>query len=185
MSGGGIDLTPARRPSRGELQNAAVGVVSEPFPYSNYGNATILTSQKLEGALIGLRAGDVITGVAVGVTTNSASLTLSRVALYSTAGALLASSASAPTALDAAAGSRARMAFSATYTVPADGAYYAAILQVGTTPATLTRGINNNTNDRMGDTSKVYPFVAQTGQADLPSTATFAQEILAFWIAVY
>lgn len=182
---GGIGLTRGRMSSRDDLRLAANGIVSEPFPYSLYGNATILTSQKLEGALLGLYAGDVITGVTVGVSVNSASLTLSRVGLYNTGGTLLASSSSSATALDAAAGSRPKIPFSATYTVPTDGAYYAAILQVGTTPATLTRGINNNTNDRLGDSSKFFSYVAQTGQADLPASATFAQEILALWIAVY
>lgn len=180
-----IDVTVNATYSRADLRLRSQGYVSEPWPYQLFGTtATILVTQRLDGALCGLYAGDVVTGVAVGVTVNSASLTLAKVALYDTAGNLLASSANTAANYDAAANTRATLAFSTPYTVVTTGSYYACILTVGTTPPTITRGSNNGSNDRISS-SYFYPNVAQTGQADLPNPATFAQQAIAYWIGLY
>ena len=178
----GADLLTANK-SREQLRVEAQGLLAESFSRGNIGSQTLLTTQKLEGALVGLRAGDTVTGVAVAVQANSASLTVARVALYSTAGVLLASSTNSAAIWDAGAGTVVSRAFTTPYTVTTAGGYYACLLAVGTTPPTIYRGSNLGVMEGIG--AGFPAFVLQTGQANLPSPATLTEETVCWWMGVY
>lgn len=176
-SGGGSGT-----PSPNDLRVIGFGLLSETYPLAAVANQTQPATQRLEGGLLGLAAGTSVTGVAVAVQANSATLTLLRAALYSTAGTLLASSANVPTALDAAAGTVATIAFSAPFSVVTSGAYYACLLGVGTTRPTLYR---STTFGIVSPGAGASLWVAQTGQADLPSPAGFFGESVAYWFGAF
>jgi len=142
-----------------------------------------MTTQKLEGALVGLNAGQTVTGVAFACQANSASLTRCQSLLYDTAGNLLAAATNTPAKFDAAAGTVVAFPFSAPYKVTITGAYYLAIHAVGTTPPTLYRGANTTVNG--GVSPGVAAFVLQTGQATPPNPATFSTETVTWWMAAY
>lgn len=179
---GGIILTTKPR-SRYDLQMEASGIVSEPYSRAHFGSSSLLTSQKLEGALCGVKVGDVLTGVVVGLATNAATLTLAKVAAYTTGGTLVASSANSAANYDSGAGALKTLAFSAPYTVTSDSALYASLLTVGTTPPTLMRDVNQAYMEGIGSGTPL--FVTQTGQADLPASATFSEQTISLWIGFY
>lgn len=178
-----MDIIRAKRNGRDDIALTAQGFIAETLPRHNILGAYALTTQRLEGCLIGLRSGDVVTNVHCVVSTAGTSVTVARIGLYSTAGVLLASCANTTTIATDAASFRS-VALSSPYTVTADGGYYVAILAVftGTAPQ-LLRGVSQtNALDAAGSGSR--GAVSQTGQADLPDPATFGASGSAVWFGV-
>lgn len=179
---GGIRLTTVPK-SRDDLRLVGQSILSEPYPRTSVSSQTILTSQRLEGVRVGLLSGDVVTGVAFHVQTASASLTVAKVGLYSAAGTLLASSADFSGTLNGATG-LIQGAFSSTYAITSSADYVVALLNVGTTPATLYR--SSNVSALVAGAGTIgHGWVSQTGQADLPASATFAAGNVAYWMCAY
>jgi hypothetical protein len=184
----GINIKGANGSSAASLDTLRIqawGIQSEPFPMIAASQNAVLTSGRMEGALIGLTAGMTLTGVVVALEAVAASLTGLYVALYSSSGTLLTTSPqNQPSALNAGALSVISLPFfaSGTYSVPSNGGYYAIILAVGTTPPTLYRAATASEDGGIG--SGVPLFVFQTGQTS-PANATFVKEAQPYWIGVY
>jgi hypothetical protein len=115
-----------------------------------------------------LRRGTTLTNGWVNVGTNGTGLTLAKIGLWGVNGQLLVGSSDFSAALNAGAVWRAAQAPLPTpYTVPADGFFYAGIVQVGTTPA-LVVGLNG-TVAANGLPGAAWPTGAVSGTADLAS----------------
>jgi hypothetical protein len=176
--------------STNDLRLAAWGAQAEPYPIAAATGSTLLTSGRLEAALIGVIPGMTLTGIIVGLNTVAASLTGLYACLYSTAGVLLTTnSQNQSTALNsgvATAYTATQLPFfsSGTYTVPSGTtAVYAAILPVGTTPPTLYRGGNSGIDNAIN--GGVPLFTYQTGLAAPTSSVGLNKDINTYYIGVY
>lgn len=158
----------------------AQGLKGETFTRMVPGAATILVSGTMVATLMPVRANVTITNVCVEMTVNAATLTLTRVGIYSpiAAGVLLASSADQSALFTSGAAKIVQVPLSTPYTPTADGDVYAALICVGTTPPTLWRGAGATAGHT---TANVNSWVQQTGQTDLPGPATFSAAGNAFW----
>lgn len=137
----------------------------------------------LIGALCGFRAGDLITNIVLHVTANGSSITLAKVGVYDLSGVLLASSADVDTTFSSGSVPRKQVtALSSPYRVIDDRGLYVAFLNVnGGGSPTILRG-NDNNSAQIG--SGGWPYWSQTGQTDLPATATPASATNAPWMGV-
>lgn len=167
--------------TRHRVRVSAQGLLDETGDFGTYGTAQAIASQTLYGRLVGLLNGDTVTGVVFAIAVVASGLTGAWVALYSTAGVLLASSGDIKASLNVT--GRVFLPFTSTYAVLADAGVYACLLQVGTTPATIYRSAN--AVSLAGGNGGVSAAVAQTGQAVLPSPATFANNAVGAYAAVY
>lgn len=118
---------------------------------------------------IGASAGQIISRVCIVNGVGGSGQTLVKVALYSPAGALLASSADVKAAFTG----TGFIASSLTvpYGMPADGVVLAGILSVGGTQPQPLYGTTNG-NAILGQAGYVAPYYYQNGLADLPDPAT-------------
>jgi hypothetical protein len=134
--------------------------------------------------LVPLRAGDVVSSISVHVTTIGVTPTVSKVGLYSKLGNLVASSAELGAVWTTAAGTKTSV-FTTPFTVPADDVYYAAVVCKAATLPTLLRGSNSTAFSAVGNGA--VPIGVQTGQTDLPASATItfgSGAPFAFWIGL-
>jgi polygalacturonase len=135
------------------------------------GGTTIMVDGTIYFMLEGFRAGDVVAGISFIVTSIGATMTLSKVGLYTTAGVRLAISADQTTAWES--NGRKTVAFTAPYTVPANAALYLAIIgKGGTLPTVLRGGAAAAAGTAIG--AGVRPIGTQTSQTDLVDPATIA-----------
>ncbi len=158
---------------RAQVLRIGQGYFAETYQRPSNQSGSLAATQLLYGMAVGLLAGDVVTNMTVPVQTAGASVTLAKVALYSKTGTLLASSADASASFNST--GLKTVAMSSAYTVPTDDLYYAAFLAVSTvTMPTILRGMGSVTAACAGGIGSGSPVqVVQTGQADLPSPATF------------
>lgn len=160
----------------------AGGLVAQTTPFLTTGGATTLTSGRLYGIGVWLPSGLTLTNMHIWVETVAATVTLTRVGVYDNAFALVASTANDAT-LQTSAAFRSK-ALSAPYTTTYSGVYYFAYLNVASTPGALFRsgGIPASGVPRIG--SNAYFYWAQSGQTDLPATATpgSGNSPTAYWI---
>jgi hypothetical protein len=175
----------------------AWGAKSVPYPVALAANNSTLTSGRIEGALIGVQPGMVLTGIVIGLSTNAASLDGLYACLYNTDTnntLLTTSPQNQPTALNsgtASTGNLIQLPFfsgGATYTVPAGvTAVYACILAHGTTPPAIGRGANTGWVNAINGGRPL--FVMNTGNTTPPSPTIGAgnwnQENTSYWIGVY
>lgn len=172
---------PGADTSAAELVLSARSVRAESFdPVSISGGATPVSGQLCAQA-VGLRKGQLVTGIGVRCTGAGTAVTLFKVGLYDKNGVLLASSVDQKAIL--AVGFLA-VAFSAGYTILTDDLYYLAL--IATTGTT-------NPSFAAGGGSYVEPFgqivgglrrtILQTGLGDLPSTITPANGVNPYWCA--
>lgn len=178
--------------SREQLARTAAGVISEPFsPFSTPSTAAP-TSQSIEGILIGLRAGDVVTGIILRVNVAAAgtSPTTARFGLADSTGKILVLSGDLKTAAEWPQGA-VKFAFTAPYTVLADGGYFPCFVvngTWGTTQPTLTRG-TSYTAATPAVSGKAPPGFSWNTQSDLPaigsSLTITPTSILPFYQAAY
>jgi hypothetical protein len=160
----------------GSLVLSARGLIAEPYPPVGARDNFAPPNQLLYGALVGLPAGTVVTNVCffVSVAGSGTTPTGVFVALYSTAGTLLASSGNLNTSTQLTSLGLAALPLSAPYSVTADGGYYAAVLfngNFGTTPMQYSGQLSENLPNA-GLVGKATPTVIQSGRTALPSPAT-------------
>lgn len=138
----------------------------------NSSNTQTWTSQKVFGSAVGLQAGDVVSNIVACVSTSAAgtSATLVRFGLATSGGTMLAISGNVNAASAWPLG-YVPVPLSASYTVPADGLYYAVAVKDGTwgtTDAVLTRTpTGTSPSGAIGSGAKL--FFEWTGQTDLPA----------------
>lgn len=109
------------------------GVKSEPFPRSIGPGSQGGTNGQIVLVAIALQAGDVITGIMFEQDTLPTTTTLFKVGLYDSTFTRVAVSNDASAAVIAGPVGLRTVAFTGPYTVPTDGIYYAAMIQVGST----------------------------------------------------
>lgn len=162
-----MDVANATRykpPTRTDERMAAQGIFAETLPRSMCQGTTILTAGTIQGAMVHLRRGDVVQGVAVVVSVVSTGATLVKVCLSDLSGNLLASSADNSAAFNAGPATLAiKTNFTAPYTVPSDGGYYVEILSVGGTPPTVLRGVSLAAAGAAAVGSGALPFEQSAG----------------------
>lgn len=165
---------------RPQILTNALGFLSETHsPHVIGGGVQILTTQLAQFMLLGFRAGDVVSSLTWYVSTAGASLTLVKVGLYKTDGTQLAVSAD-DKANWTSTGIK-KVLFISPYTIPTEGGYYAAILAVGTTPPTISRGTSlPGTLVAVGAFPR--PAAQQASLSDLSGTATFADTGVSYWV---
>lgn len=135
-------------------------------------NATAPATQAAFGALVGLRAGDAVTGILLRNSTAAAGTapTTARFGLLDATGKVLVLSANANAAASWGVGPI-QFAFTAPFTVPADGGYYLAFVVNGTwgttqpTPARAPSVVGGLAAISGG----VPLFITVTSQTDLPA----------------
>ncbi len=159
--------------SRDQLARTASGVISENFHPSATAQVSLApVSQTVYGILLGLRGGDVVTGVLLrnGVAAAGTLPTLARFGIENSTGQVLALSGDESALAQWPVGANPHP-FTAPYTVLADGGYFACFVvngTWGTTQPTLLR----NVGTPLGQTARVGfapPDFKATAQTDLPA----------------
>lgn len=175
---------------RSQLALTARGLISEAFPAAAASGAALaLTSQRIYGVLLGLRAGDVVTNIVVTVATIATGTTPTGlyVALLSTAGTRLVVSANLKaSSIWTTAIGPVEAPLSGPYTVLTDGGYYACVLMdgaFGTQNLQLARALPNNATLRSLSGGPVLSGY-QAGQATFPATATLGANDSLLWFGV-
>lgn len=167
---------------RESLLMQAENIKGQNFPRQAAAGTAIMVDGTAYFQGVGLVAGDIVTKIMVCVTTLGASVTLSKVGLYTTGGSLLASSADQGTAWQST-GIK-EISLSSPFTVVTSGAYYLAVIsKASVTLPTLLRG-NSTGGASAAITGGVQAFGTQLAQTDLPSPATIASTAaIAYWTA--
>lgn len=170
------------RTEREDLLSAAEGFITqEPDAAQVVLSAgSALTSGNLYGQMVALRAGEIVTSLTYqAMTANAAVVTLIKAALLDVNGNRLAVSSDQQALFTAGALPRlVPVPMVTPYVVPADGAYFTAILFTGTTGPTLLRG--NATFDTMALTGKRARNFRLGSQTDIQTTnAMRAGDLLA------
>lgn len=178
------------RNERPRLSLTAQGLVSEPYPGILAGAATAPATQVVYGVLLGLRAGDVVTGIVIRNTVAAVGTdpTTARFGLATSAGVMLAVSGNVNAAASWATGAR-QHALSAPYTITSEGAYYACYVVNGTWSATQPTPLHaTSTTGYTALTGKVAPAFQWAGQTDLPAvdaSLTLTASGRTYWLGVY
>lgn len=162
---------------------SAFGYKGQTFPLTNASNVMTTSSQLLIGVAIPLRAGSLITNIGQVLSSAGTGNTLCKYGIYSSAGSLLASTASWHGSIPASGPNT--VALSAPYTITATGIYYFAYLVVTSTTAPAVAGATLGNGAYSLAPSSVRWTWQQSGQADLPATATITASSTAnpwfFW----
>ena len=178
--------------SRQQFAHDARGVLTENIWPGALGNLSALATQVVYGVPLGLKAGDLVTGVLMqgGVAAVGAGVpTTVRAGIADSTGKILAVSGNLNAAANFPTGA-VKLALASQYTVLADGAYYACVVANGvwTTPPTLYRGTGAATGTA-GISGKLPAGFQWTGQTDLPtvgnSLTTTAGMALSFYMGFY
>jgi hypothetical protein len=181
-------VRPKARPDRTQLGVTARGLTAETFPLYVNASGQVPATQTVYYTLIGLRAGDVITNIAVSVNTAASGTapTSIFVGLYDSAGNRVALSANLKDDAKFTSTGQKAFALTAAYTVPSDGGYYCAFLIDGTFASTNVQlhRCGSNTVASAALAGGVAPHGAQTGQTSLPSSATLSANAIDIWFGV-
>jgi parallel beta-helix repeat protein len=164
----------------------AQALLAESFPCIQIATGQLMIDGTVYYVMLadGLREGDIVTGAVILCTTTAGTLTLSKVGLYDSALDRLALSADQGQTW-AVAGKFAT-AFTAPYTVTADGAHYVGVVAKASSGALPTLGRGSSvTQITTPIGAGVRPSGAQTGQTDLPDPGTIAAGGFGFWVAAY
>lgn len=161
---------------RVSLSASAQGIITEVGPFSSYPNSVAPQTQVLTAALMGLRSGDIVTGVGLrlAVAAGGTNPTTARFGIADSTGKILAISANLNASAVWAATGAAPFPLASPYTVVADGAYYACFVvngTWGTTQPTLAYG-SGATVAAGAFASGVTAFGAQISQTDLPAVGS-------------
>jgi hypothetical protein len=157
--------------ARSQLAQTAAGVISENYPPYVATSSNAPTSQVVFGYLLGLRAGDVVTGILLrsAVAAAGTAPTTARFGIANSAGVILALSGNINAAASWPVGG-VLGALTAPYTVLADGGYFACFVvngTWGTTQPTLNRTSGLAGSGAVG--GNVTPSFSWAGQTDLPA----------------
>lgn len=176
---------PQLLPARDDLAFQGRGIVSESTPFNCLTASAFTTpTQQLTGSLVGLRAGDTVTGIIFDASIAALTITLAQVALYSGAGVLLGNSADFSGTIGSS--GLKTIPLTAPVAIPTSGGYYLCILSVysaGTLGLFFTGAAASALGFALN--SGLRADVAMAGQAALPSQATFAGGTNACWFAAY
>ena len=174
-------------PTRDQLLATDRGLIAETFPTELATASQALTTSCIYFQSIGLKAGDIVTNiVSVVGTAGTATLAVYQ-GVYTSAGALAASTTNQVNSLSST-GLKVT-ALAAAYTVPASGLYYICTLSSATTtnPA-FAKGPSLFVASAGPVGSGLKRGGIQTGQATLPGTATIAAPAATtdwpFWFGV-
>lgn len=161
-----------------------MGYYAEPYP-AMLSSHTITVTQTVYGIGIGLLEGDVVSNLSVRVSVAGNTVTLAKLGLYSKTGTLLCSSADSGASF-ASTGTK-TLPMTTPFTVLATDFYYAAFLGVSAvTMPDMWRASNLLAAGWGGVGVGAAILVNQTGQADLPASATLVAQgaNTAWWIGV-
>jgi hypothetical protein len=167
---------------RRQILDTAQGVITQNFDRVVANNYQALVDGTAYFLSVGLRAGDTVTNISVVVGGAGSAVTLSKVGLYSKAGARLGISADQGTAWQST--GLKTIALTSPYTVPADDGYYIAVVSKATTTVpSLLRVQSGLLMTAVG--TGMAPVATQAAQTDLPATATLGvASTFGFWVAV-
>jgi hypothetical protein len=166
----------------------ARGLLAEPYPLATVNNSDPLATQVVSGVLVPVQFGTVVSGVAYCINVAAAGTlpTAVFVALYDLTGVRLAVSGDVKALANWNATGVFSSAFTTAWTVTQDGAVYAAILKNGTYGTTEPRIASMSgvagTGKALG--ANAPGAVSQTGQATMPSPATFVATDAYPWLAL-
>lgn len=176
------------KPSPASASAFARGILSEPYPLAQVNSSRTLATQALLGVLVPVSFGTVVSGVAVCIETAAAGTlpTATYVAITDLTGVRLAVSADVKALANWNATGLFSFAFSAAWTVTADGVVYAAILKDGvygtTEPKIATMTAVTGSGAKLG--SNAAGAVTQAAQATVPATATWTANDSYPWLAL-
>jgi hypothetical protein len=155
-----------------QLAQQAAGVISENGPPFLFPTAVLPATQQVAGALIGLRGGDIATGIVLRNTVAAAGTppTTVRFGLADSTGKILVLSANLNALANWVQGPI-QFPFTAPYTVLTDGSYYAVFVVNGawgtTQPTPIRAGYSQWYANALP--GKLPGAIQQTGQTDLPA----------------
>lgn len=170
------------RRERDQLALTAQGLITETWNrQSVLSNATIMEDGVAYFMAVGLRAGDVVTSLSIALHVAGATMTLSKVGLYSKAGVRLGISADQAAGWETAGVKT--VALTTPYTVTADDGYYVALVAKG---ATLPRPASGNTNTIQASAvgSGMVAHASLAAQTDLPASAAISAGGTGYWVGV-
>lgn len=176
------------KPDAARAVAVARGLLAEPYPLAQVNAARTLATQAVLGVLCPVAFGTTVSGVAYCIQTAAAGTlpTGVFVALYDLTGVQLAVSADVKALANWNATGLFSSAFTTPWTVTQDGAVYAAILKNGvygsTEPAIATMTAVTGSGQKLG--ANAAGAVTQTGQATMPSPATFTANDSYPWLAL-
>jgi hypothetical protein len=178
--------TPTQDARRAAVLREGCGFFADTFPIAASAGSTIAVSGSIYFQALGLLAGDIITNVLSAVQTAGATLTLTKVGIYTKAGTLLSSSADASAAFLSTGPKTTPLlpqTNGAPLVIPIDDLYYAAFICVGTTPPTMYRGLTGGNSNTTFTGASGPRSGLQSGQSDLITSATIAGSVSAiyFW----
>ncbi len=173
--------------TRERLQLAGLSLLawSYDFRIGNQGRA--MGSQVLNGTLIGLRGGDVVSNIVLRTVAGGAGVnpTGLYVALYTAAGVQIGVSANlAASAIWQSSGQFAVAPLTPAVTIAADGAYYACVLEDGAYIGTLLTLLAGDSLITTAVAGGIAQGVIQNGQATPPANAAFTANGRDFWVGV-
>jgi hypothetical protein len=169
--------------TRRDLLARGEGLISQNFDRMTSSNTSVLISGTVYYMLVPLYAGEIVTNVLIGVDSAGTLQTLGKVALYSKTGTQLAVSADQGNAWSAATGIYS-VAMGTPFTILTTDVYYCAVLSVAGAGPGLSRSANS-LSSAIAAPGGVRPCASQSGQADMPGSATFtAGPNFVPWIAV-
>jgi hypothetical protein len=160
----------------------AQGFLGETAPRDQCSGSFAPTAGNQYATLTGLLAGETITTLTFLATVAGSSTTLFKAAIWSTAGALVASSATIHTTVNTGTGLR-PATLTTPFTAPNDGAWYLGLLSVGgTSPTLLKHNAVVTGYTAAAPTGGVPSSIVLTGQTDLVDM-TLVQSASATWVA--
>lgn len=149
-----------------ELLTIAEGFIAQTGSRKYVFGTSTTSAGTLRMAAVYLRAGMVLTNGWVSVATNGTGVTLAKVGVWKTDGTLLVATGDMSANINAGTVPRGQSgAFTAPYTVTADGLYWVGVLQVGGTPAILAE-IGSNSTGSWSASGVLNPCPALSGQTD-------------------
>lgn len=159
--------------ARDQLRLNAEGILAESLNPNTSVAAQAYSTGNVYGQLVGLRAGDVVSGIAVAVAVPATGTapTVVRVGIANSAGTMLAVSANVNATAFTAVGVQS-VALTAPYTILASGAYFLVYIIVGawgTQQPTFWRGNSVSNTVLTALAGGVIPAFVWAGQADLPA----------------
>lgn len=168
--------------NRTELAMRAQGFLTENFDRSISQGGQISIDGTAYFMLIGLRAGDTVSNIALAVSTVGVTPTLSKVGLYSKTGVQLGVSADLGTLWTTTSSIKFGPLITP-YVVPVDDAYYASFICKAATLPTFLRG---STSAVFASNSPGYnPGGTIPGLTDMPSPATIGNASpIAYWVGI-
>lgn len=169
------------RKSRADLALNAAGIIAETVSLTTLRDVpgTVATAASTFAGMVGLRAGDVITGMTYYCITSAGSgLTLVKMGVATKAGVVLGKTADFHGTLATGINT---VALTTPLTIPTDDGYYLCFTAVGTTGPTLVRGVAAPINLPALNGGSVRASVVGT-QTDLVTFAPAAGST-AFWLA--